>query len=194
MNTVFFVIFTLSALALVAVKPDAVLSSLLAGGEKALTLSLKMAVIYAVWMGFLNILKDSGLQGKLSRALRRPVRALFGETGEEAGEAVTVNLSANMLGMGGVATPMGIRAVRAFEREAGWYYKECMLFVLNATGIQLLPTSVIALRASMGSAAAGDIVLPSLLATAISSAAGVALVRLLVRDRDKSGRKRREGK
>ena len=91
-----------------------------------------------------------------------------------------MNLSANLLGMGGVATPMGISAAREMDKE-GNIYAMNVLFVLAATSIQLLPTSVIALRTETGSVSAEDIILPTLIATAFSTVLAVLAVKLIYR-------------
>jgi len=181
MNALFSILFLLSVSVLIATRPDTVLSAITAGGEKALALAAKMTVTYAVWLGVTEIAKSCGLFDKLSSLFRRPLSFLLGKTEKESGECISANLSANALGMGGVATPMGKRAIQLLETEPNGWYKQCMLFVLNATSIQLLPTSVLTLRASLGSLSAGDIVLPSLIATALSTLVGIFLVRLLVR-------------
>ena len=186
MNALFSILFVISICVLIAVNPDGVLSALTSGGEKALSLSAKMLVTYAVWLGVTEIATKCGLFDKLASLFRRPLSLLLGKTEKESAQCVCANLSANALGMGGVATPMGKRAIALFEAEPNGWYKQCMLFVLNATSIQLLPTSVLTLRASFGSRSAGDIVLPSLIATTVSTIVGVLLVRLLVRKKDKS--------
>ncbi|MDE7158544.1 MAG: spore maturation protein A, partial [Clostridiales bacterium] len=94
------------------------------------------------------------------------------------------NLSANLLGLPGAPTPLGIKAVEKFCAAKNKYASD-MLFVLNATSLQLLPTTVIALRLAAGSTAAADILPPTLLATLFSTLVGVVLTVLI------SGRKRR---
>jgi len=97
---------------------------------------------------------------------------------------ISMNLSANLLGMGGVATPMGIAAAKELD-ETGDVYAMNMLFAIAATSVQLLPTSVISLRAEAGSSSPGDIILPTLIATAISTALAAVGVKII------AGRKKR---
>ena len=96
-------------------------------------------------------------------------------------EAITLNLSANMLGIGNAATPMGMRAARLLTPTAASTPSPalCMLLVINATSVQLLPSSVIALRNAAGSGMADAVVLPGLAASAVSTAVGIALCKLL---------------
>ncbi len=174
MNGIFFTVFTLSVVTLIFKNPESALSAMLNGGERALELTLTMVSIYAVWLGILKIAENCGLTTSLARALKKPIKLLFGKVTPKAEEYIAMNLSANLLGMGGVATPMGIQAATELDRENNVFATN-MLFVLAATSIQLLPTSVIALRAQAGSSSPGDIIIPTLIGTAISSAVGIAL-------------------
>jgi len=178
MNGIFFAVVLISVLVLLIVDPGAALESMLSGGRQALELTLTMTAVYAVWLGLLKIAEDCGLTASLARLLKRPIRLLFGKVSDEAGEYIAMNLSANLLGMGGVATPMGIRAAEELDK-AGNVFGMGMLFVLSATSIQLLPTSVIALRAEAGSINPGDIILPTLITTTLSTAAAAAALLIL---------------
>ena len=104
-------------------------------------------------------------------------KRIFRSDDKDALFAATSNLTANLLGLPGAPTPLGIRATQKFC-EAKNDYAADMLFVLNATSLQLLPVTVIALRSSLGSAAPHDIILPTLIATLLSTLLGALLVRL----------------
>lgn len=176
---------TISTVCLVFTNPDGVLSAMLSGGEKALELTLKMVVIYAVWLGIFELLERTGLAKKFARALKPINRFLFGKLPEQAGDFISLNISANVLGMSGATTPMGIKSVRELEKHPNTEYAITMFFVINATSVQLIPSSVLALRTSFGSASPADIILPTILATAISSIAGVLLVKIFVKGKVK---------
>ena len=178
MNAVFAAVFVASAALFLFTDPEGFLPALLAGGEKAATLSLSLLAAYCVWLGFFKVLEKSGLSQKLSRLVYPAARRLFRSDDRDALMLASQNLSANFLGLPGAPTPLGIRATAAFEK-AGNRYASDMLFVLNATSLQLLPTTVIALRLAAGSSSAADILLPTLLATLFSTVCGVALLRLL---------------
>lgn len=150
---------------------------MLAGGEKAAALSLSLLAVYCVWLGFFKVMEKSGLSDKLSRAVFPAARRLFRSDDREAVMLASCNLTANFLGLPGAPTPLGVSAVEKFC-AGGNHYAADMLFVLNATSLQLLPTTVIALRAAAGSASPADIFLPTLLATALSTVLGAALVKL----------------
>ena len=177
MNAVFALVFLVSGALFLATDPEGFLPALLKGGEKAATLSLSLLAAYCVWLGFFKVLEQSGLAGKLSRAVYPAARRLFRSNDREALSFACSNLSANFLGLPGAPTPLGVQATRRFMKEGNRYAAD-MLFVLNATSLQLLPTTVIALRLAAGSSSAADIFLPTLLATLFSSVIGALLVRL----------------
>jgi len=160
--------------------------TLLRAAMDAVSLAIKLAGGFAFWNGLIAILEDSGLARSFARVLGRPLARLFPGvpmTGE-AGQAITMNLTANLLGLGNAATPAGLRAMRLLGEGANDGIATdtmCMFLVLNASSIQLLPSSVIALRAAAGSSAPASILLPTLLATAASTAVGVAVCSLLAR-------------
>jgi spore maturation protein A len=93
-----------------------------------------------------------------------------------------VNLASNMLGLGGAATPLGIKAVSSMCDGSGRASKgTVLLLVINATSIQLLPATVIAMLSSHGSVAPSSIIVPSIIATAVSTIVGVILVKVFVK-------------
>ena len=106
---------------------------------------------------------------------------------------IAMNMSANMLGLGNAATPMGIKAMKALDDGSGIANTAMiMLIVLNATSIQLLPSTVIGLRASAGSTSPADIILPTLIATITTTILGIVLVKIISSIREKRKNKRRK--
>ncbi len=175
MNGIFAIVFLISTVALLFVNPNGFLAALLKGGEKAATLSLSLLAVYCVWLGFFKVMEQSGLSQKLARLLFPAAKRLFRSQNKEAVYYASCNLTANFLGLSGAPTPLGIKAAEKFcaARE---HYGADMLFVLNATSLQLLPTTVIALRLAYGSTNSVDIFLPTLLATFFSTLLGGILV------------------
>ena len=158
------------------------LSSAMAGCKNAIELSVRLCAGYMLFGGLMEIVKASGASSALER-LMRPILKKCMPNLAGASEAAAMNLSMNILGLGNAATPKGIEAMRCLEEERKKnpqaIHDMYMLLIINATSIQLLPTTVIALRAAAGSADPGAIVLPTLLCTAISTATGVGLGRLM---------------
>ena len=126
-----------------------------------------------MWSGVLEIMRRSGLMDSLSKLLKPLLRRLFPKASREPEtlSALSANVSANLLGLGNAATPMGIRAARGMAKHAknGVASSElCLLVVINTASIQLLPTTVAAVRAANGSAAPFDI-LPAVWISSIAS-------------------------
>ena len=181
MNVIFGLILTLSSVILLFIRPDALLSSMISGGQKALELSLKMVVIYGVWLGIFALVEKSNLSNKFSRLLAPLNRFLFGSLPKKAEEYISLNMSANILGMSGATTPMGIKAINELEKHSGTEYAIAMFFVINATSVQLIPSSVLSLRSTLGSISPSDIILPTILATLLSSIIGIILVKVFIK-------------
>ena len=105
-------------------------------------------------------------------------RRLFGTKNDLALQNISVNLAANLCGMGGAATGAGIAAMRLLDKER---YAQEMFFVVNCAGLQFFPSTVLSLRVQAGSAAPLSVLLPALLASLFSLALGILLVRLFCR-------------
>lgn len=175
MNLAFTVLTLISFIALTVTDAGAVFGAAISGVRSAIELSVKLIAIYAVWLSVLKMAQATGLDKKLSRLLRPLIRRLFKGESEEAYDSISVNLAANMLGMGGVATPAGISAMKAMERGERATDNMLLLLIINATSIQLIPATVIALRSAAGSEDASSIFLPTLIATSVSTLCGIIL-------------------
>ena len=179
MNKIWFVMMVGSMCFLIWSNPESILSCMIEAGGEAFSLCISLCAVYAVWLGLLELVEVSGLGQKLARLLKPVIKKLFGTNNEEVEKMIALNMSANMLGLGNAATPMGIRAMQSLDDGSGIATPAMiMLIVLNATSIQLLPSTVIGLRASAGSLSAGDIILPTFLATALTTILGIILVKL----------------
>ena len=105
------------------------------------------------------------------------IKKLFKTNNAEEIKYISINISANLLGLGNAATPSGIKAIKTMEKNAGkTTFGMLMLLVVNACGVQLFPTTVISLRVSAGSANASDILFPTLIATFVSAILGMAML------------------
>lgn len=181
MNVIFGLVLTISTTIIIFTNPDALLTAMLNGGDKALNLTLKMIVVYAVWLGIFELVEKTGLSQKLAKCLRPVNRFLFGQLPEKANDYMSLNISANILGMSGATTPMGIKSIQELEKHPNTNYAITMFFVINATSIQIIPSSVLALRTSLGATSPADIILPTIIATSISTIIGVLLVKIFVK-------------
>ena len=177
MNIFWLLMMLSSMLVLLIVNPSEVLSEMIGASTEALELCLELCAVYVVWLGFIELIDASGLSNKLAKLLRPLIKKIFKVDNEEIQKIIALNVSANMLGVGNAATPMGIKAMQALDDKSGKAnFAMIMLVVINATSIQLLPTTVIGLRASAGSANPADIILPTLIVTITTTILGIILV------------------
>ena len=153
------------------------------GTQAAVELCLSMAGVLCLWMGVMEVMRRSGLSDGLSRLLRPVLRRLYPEFARdrEVMDTISANVSANLLGLGNAATPLGLEAARRMaERSPGVASDSlCMLVVCNTASIQLLPTTVASIRSAAGSAAPFDILPAVWLASAASLTAGLLAAKAL---------------
>ena len=181
MNIIFTVIFILSTFGLLLFSPQAFLETMLDGASKSASTCIALLSSYAVWLGLMRVWEDSGLARGFSKFLRPVSKKLFQTDDEAALDAICMNLSVNLLGISGAATPYGIQAANLLDKSKNAEYSSAMLFVLNATSLQLFPASMIAVRVSMQSVAPNAILLPTLFTTIFSTLLGAVLVKLCIR-------------
>lgn len=182
MNLLFSLLVAVCALIALFQAPDAFLSALIDGGSRAATICLSLLATYAVWMGLIQVWEDSGVTRGVSKLLRPFAKKLFKTEDNAALDALCMNLSVNLLGATGAATPYGVKAAQLLDKTPHAEYASAMFFALNATSLQLFPASVVAVRVAMHSAAPTDIVLPTFLVTLFSTLTAALLVSLLCRD------------
>ena len=179
MNVAFTALTLISLVLMTVVSPADALPTMIEGVKNAILLILKLTAIYAVWMSVLKMMEATGLDVKLSRALRPVIKRMFKGESEESYNHISVNLASNMLGMGGATTPAGIKAMASMCREEGKATDNMLLLlVINATSIQIVPATVIALRAAANSANAASVFLPTLISTTCATLTGVVLCKL----------------
>lgn len=164
---------------------DAVAGAALEGARTAIDLSLSMAGVLCLWSGVMEIMNACGLSASLARLFRPVLRRLLPEAARdpETLAAVSANVSANLLGLGNAATPLGIRAARRMARGCGGTASDelCLLVVLNTASIQLIPATIASVRAAAGCGTPFDILPAVWLVSALSVAAGLTAARLLSR-------------
>lgn len=180
MNVAFLIISAISVVLMIARAPEAAFPTMIDGVTHAIELSIKLCAIYAVWLSVLKMVEATSLDKKLSKLLRPIVRKIFKNESDEAYDYISINLAANMFGMGGVATPAGIKAMSAMSNDSDRASDNMiMLLVINATSIQLIPATVIAMRAGANSQSPSDIILPTLISSGIATLVGAIMCKVL---------------
>ena len=185
MSVVWLIIMIVSIVALALSDPAAVLASMITGANGAVSLALTLVALYGIWLGLFEVLDTTGIADRLARLLRPIVRRLLPGESEETEKYASLNISANLLGLGNAATPMAINAVRGMKRDpdrpAVATTNMIMLVVISATSLQIFPSTVISMRAEHGSADPADFLLPCIAATVASTVIGIIGVKLLTK-------------
>lgn len=182
MNIIWIILFVSSIIALCIGDPTRVLSGLLLSSNNALKLSFELCAIYAIWMGIFSILEKSGLSKKISKLLSPIINKIFGKNNlsEESKNYISMNISANMLGMSGAATPLGIKAIESMQKDnpnkQSVTFPMIMLIAISCSSVQLLPTSIIGMLASAGSKNPSGIIIPSIICSFLSTTIAILLV------------------
>lgn len=161
---------------------DAVSEAALSGASSAVELSLTMAGVLCLWSGVMEIMNVCGISGGLARLFRPLLRRLLPQASRDSETlaAVSANVSANLLGLGNAATPLGIQAARRMARGCDGIASDelCLLVVLNTASIQLLPATIASVRAAAGCQTPFDILPAVWMSSALSVAAGLSAARL----------------
>lgn len=162
-------------------KIDTINSGILTHATSGVNLILEMMPLIVLWTGIMKIAEKSGLLQVFARALNPILRRLFPSLPKNhlALGYIASNIGANMLGLGSAATPFGLKAMDELQKDNPKKdtATEAMItfLVLNTGGVTLIPTTVIALRFMHGSSNPTEIIITSILATAVSSASGLIL-------------------
>ena len=164
---------------------DDVASAALNGAQSAVELSFSMAGVLCLWSGVMEVLNACGLSQKIAGCFHPLLHRLLPQASQDSETlaAVSANVSANLLGLGNAATPLGIQAARRMARGCSGTASDelCLLVVLNTASIQLLPTTVASIRSAYGSAAPFDI-LPAVWVSSLASVTvGLLTARFLSR-------------
>lgn len=166
---------------------EAISRSIIGSVDSTVQFMIGLVGLMCFWCGVMKVAEKSGLTQKLSKILKPVLKLIFKEAAkdEKALGAIVMNITANMLGLGNAATPFGIKAMQEMDRlnkEKGKASNDMALFlVLNAACIQLVPTTIISIRAASGSVNPGVIIVPAILASTIAAIVGVVSCKILQR-------------
>ena len=153
-------------------KEAALAPAAMEGAAQAIQLGISMAGVLCLWMGGMEVMDRAGLAGKLARLFRPVLRRLYPDFAGDKGvmDTIAANVSANLLGLGNAATPLGLEAARRMSRKTPGVAGDslCMLVVCNTASIQLIPTTVAAVRLAAGCETPFDI-LPAVWVTSLLS-------------------------
>lgn len=153
----------------------------------AVELSITFLGTICLWNGIMEIVKRTTLMQKLTKLLNPIMKLLFPEleNNQKAKSEISMNMIANILGLGNAATPLGLKAMKTMQNDNK--IKDtlsdsmAMFIVLNTASLQLIPTNVIAIRTSLNSGNATQIILPVWVATIVAAIVGVISTRIIIK-------------
>ena len=154
---------------------------------KAVELSITFLGTMCLWTGIIEIIKNTSLINKLKKLLKPIMKILFPNIKKEDKEydEISMNIVANLLGIGNAATPLGIKAMQTMQeknKEKNKLTDSMVLFiVLNTASIQIIPTTVIAIRNSLGSQNPTAIIFPVWVATICAAIAGIIVTKIFIK-------------
>ena len=145
------------------------------GAAAAITLSISIAGALCLWTGVMEAMKICGFSSALAKTMRPLLSILFpnASRSRETLEAISANVSANLLGLGNAATPLGIRATRLMSRGEVATDEMCLFVVINTASIQLIPATIAGIRSAMGCTSPFDIIPAVWMTSILSVSAGI---------------------
>ena len=171
--------------AIITGRVDETINAVFEGASTAVSTLILFAGAMCFWTGIMKISEKSGVSNLVCRFIAPIVTRLFPNASDKARQYISMNITANVLGMGNAATPMGMLAAQTLDEENPHPEKPsvnmCMLVTLNTTSFQLLPSTIIALRAAAGSSAPTSIILPVWLTSAFAVVVGILSVKIMGR-------------
>lgn len=163
-----------SLVKMIFTSPESVLTVMTESVTQSFELCIKLAGAYCVWLGFISIMREIGALSAVNSLLRPVTKKLFGVLSPRAEEYISVNMSANLIGVANASTPTAVKATEEMGKgKTNLTRGMAMLFLINASGLELLPSTVMGLRASAGSSSPADIFLPCLIVTVVTTALSI---------------------
>ena len=160
-------------------------NSIFESAESAVNLTLTLLGMTCLWSGIMEIASKTQIIEYLSKFLRPITKKLFFNIGEKSYNNIIMNIIANILGLGNAATPLGLKAMKELQKEN--INKEelsdnmMMLIVLNTASLQIIPTTIIAIRSSLGSASPTKIIFPVWISTICAAAVGIIFTKIIIK-------------
>ncbi len=162
--------------------------AVLSSATTAVTISLGLIGVMALWLGLMNIAQKAGLLRWIAKGLSPVLRLIFPDVPKDSPVQadIAMNMTANALGLGNAATPMGIKAMEGLQAlnknpKNTASDSMCTFLTINTAGVQLIPVSVMAILMTAGSTNASEIILPTILATLGALITGLICVKLLIK-------------
>lgn len=162
-------------------------NSLFESANNAVQLTITLFGTLCFWNGIMQIAIKSSLVNTISKLLNPLIKFLFPDVkkGEKIHKEISMNIIANMLGLGNAATPLGLKAMKSMQKENP--KKErlsnsmAMFIIINTASIQIIPTTVIAIRNSLNSSNPSSIIVPVWIVTIIAAITAIIVGKILIK-------------
>lgn len=179
LNIIWLIILISGIVTMLFTDPDGAVRAMLTGSTNAVNLAISLIATYGFWLGFFALMDKTGISDFIARLLRPLIKKLFKGESADTEKFITMNMSANLLGLGNASTPMGINAINSMNKGKPYATTNMiMLVVISATSLQLIPSTVIGMRIAHGSASPTAFLLPCTVSTVASTVIGIILVKL----------------
>lgn len=155
--------------------------------ESVISLSMTLVGTMCLWCGIMEIVKNTSIMNKLTKILRPILLWLFPDAryNKDAMDNISINVVSNILGLGNAATPAGMKAIDSLkesnEDKQSLSDSMMMLIVLNTTSVELIPTTVIAIRQSLNAQNPASIIIPIWISTIVGTMVGIISTKLLIK-------------
>ena len=162
-------------------------NSIFESAKNAVELTITFFGTVCLWNGIMQIAKETTLMEKITKILQPVMKILFPniEKNDEANKEMSMNIVANILGLGNAATPLGLKAMKTLQKQnekKDTLTDTMMMFIIiNTASIQLIPTTVIAIRSSLGAQEPIKIIVPVWIATICAAIAGIITAKIIIK-------------
>lgn len=173
--------------AIITGRVEQINNSIFESAESAVKLSITFLGTMCLWSGIMQIAKTTELINKLTKLLLPIMKFLFPDIKKDAQvhQEISMNIVANILGLGNAATPLGLKAMKSLQKDNPQKdtltNSMAMFIIINTASIQLIPTTVIAIRSSLGSTNPTGIIIPVWIATIIAAIVGILSAKILMK-------------
>ncbi|MEE1042376.1 MAG: nucleoside recognition domain-containing protein [Clostridia bacterium] len=157
-------------------------NALITGADDAVAMTISLMGIMCFWTGIMNIAENTGITAFIAKILKPLTKILFPKLKDQrATNAIIMNMTANMLGLSNAATPLGLKAMEELNKYSDGKTatdEMCMFIVINTASIQIIPSTIIALRQAAGSANPTDIIIPVWICSICVVTTGVLMAKI----------------
>lgn len=167
-------------------------SSIFDSASSAVNMIITFCGTMCLWNGIMKIVQETSIMDKLTKIISPLMKVLFPKLNknEKSYKQITINIIANMLGLGNAATPLGLEAMKSMqennENKETLSDDMIMFIVINTASLQLIPSTVIAIRISLKSAEPTSIIFPVWCATVAAAVTGIMVTKFLIKIREKN--------